>query len=68
MKIIKAGSILAHKEYEATCYKCSAVIQFKYEEASLNHDEDEGDYLSILCPTEGCNKIINVNVSRSMDR
>lgn len=51
MKIIQQGKNPNEKVYRATCRNCSTEIEFERHEANYHHDQRDGDYLSVPCPT-----------------
>lgn len=55
MRIIKEGKLPEKVVFQLTCKICSTVFEFQREEAKVNHDQREGDYLYVACPL--CKKI-----------
>lgn len=60
--IIEKGELPGEKLYETTCSNCKTRFRFKKDEAKVNYDQREGDYLSIACPLTGCNKTVTVDI------
>lgn len=51
MRIIEEGKRPADVEYRTTCPHCRCIFEFQAKEAELIHDQREGDYFKISCPT-----------------
>lgn len=50
MRIIEQGRLPESQTYEVTCRHCRTRFEFARGEAKHNHDQRDGDYLSIACP------------------
>jgi len=51
VRIIKQGTIPENQPIQTDCNHCSTVFEFLPFEAQYNHDQRDGDYYSIACPT-----------------
>lgn len=54
MEIVKLGVIPENIMYQGVCSRCKCIVRFKQREGTVTSDQRDGDYVSILCPTEGC--------------
>jgi RNase P subunit RPR2 len=50
MKIITKGQIPGERIHRATCNHCGTVFEFSQKEATIQSDQRDGDYMTILCP------------------
>lgn len=60
MKILVPGKLPTAKVYRAICQKCKCQFEFVRSEARLFHDQRDGDYLIIACPT--CSEGVTASV------
>lgn len=51
MRIVKYGTDPADNKVKAKCQNCGTVIEFMSREAERVHDQRDGDYWRIKCPT-----------------
>jgi ribosomal protein S27E len=58
MQIIKAGKLPQEKKYRLTCNTCGTVFDFKLREARFTSDQREGDFYTISCPLEECERTL----------
>lgn len=59
MQIIKAGKLPQEKKYRLTCSTCNTVFEFKLNEARHLCDQREGDFYTISCPLEECDRTLS---------
>jgi len=50
MKIIERGTDPDKRWITTTCVNCLTKFKFKAKEATLVHDQRDGDYFEIKCP------------------
>ena len=62
MKIIKEGKLPELEVFQAECSHCKCVVEFLRQEAKYESHRNEG-YLSVNCPTEGCNNTITLDLT-----
>lgn len=62
VEIIRPGIIPEEQPYQATCRHCFCEFRFNMGDAKYNHDQRDGDYLSIGCPT--CARQVTAQVRR----
>jgi uncharacterized protein with PIN domain len=53
VKILELGSKPIEKTYTVRCDQCKTKFEFAQHEATVNRDQRDGDYVSILCPVCG---------------
>lgn len=54
MKIIKKGILPSKRIAEMECDHCRCVFEAKQEEFQYRHDQRDGEFWCIVCPTEDC--------------
>jgi len=59
MQIITLGKLPQDKRYRLTCSTCSTVFEFKLTEAQHTSDQREGDFYTISCPLEECDRTLS---------
>lgn len=59
VEIITPGILPEDRKYTATCSRCACKFKFLRGDAELVHDQRDGDYLRIGCPT--CYADVNVS-------
>jgi len=62
MEILKHGVLPGEKEYIGDRYNCKCQVKFKQKEGRVTHDQRDGSFVSILCPTIGCGQTITVTL------
>lgn len=65
MKIITPGNLPVSAPYRTICRKCGTVFEFLRHEAKLSYSHRDRDYLTVLCPLQGCKKEVMVMVHTS---
>ena len=68
MKILEKGKIPGEKIAQARCGSCKTLFEFAQKEATLVPDQRAGCFYKILCPLEGCGKLVVVNPSVFKER
>lgn len=53
MKIICRGVDPKEHTWRGTCLNCKTLVEFSKAEARYNHDQRDGDYLTVTCPVCG---------------
>lgn len=61
MEILEKGQLPQEREYKATCRICNTKFRFKEKEGQLNHDQRDGDYISVTCPLPGCGYTVTIS-------
>ena len=62
MKIIKEGKLPELKVMEGECNHCRCQIECVLGEAQAVPDGRNGTDYKVMCPTDGCNKVIWVKI------
>lgn len=60
VKITKEGTLPGERSYFGSCTNCGCQFEFQAKEATLTHDQRDGDFYSIPCPTKGCGHAVTV--------
>lgn len=51
VKVIEPGKLPQDKVYRVRCRNCQALLEFAQWEGKMTHDQRDGSFLTIKCPT-----------------
>ena len=60
MLVLKQGTKPDEITHEGTCNHCGTVVSFERGEGRVTHDQRDGDFVTVDCPT--CNSQIHSSI------
>lgn len=61
MRIIKQGIDPKTLVFTGSCNNCHTIVEFGRDEGKVTHDQRDGDFISVACPT--CGHRIHVDLT-----